>query len=128
MTRRQAALACAAAFTGFAAEKDRSGRVHFYRIPHGGIQPQVAIDQGGTLHLLYYAGDARHGDIFYVQSKDFGASFSPYLRVNSQPGSAVAAGTIRGAQLALSRRGHLHVAWNGSMEAEPKGTINPDSG
>jgi hypothetical protein len=126
MTRRQVTLACAAALTGFSAEKQSSGRIRFHRVPEGGIQPQVATDQG-TLHLVYYAGDAHHGDIFYVQSNDFGATFSPSLRVNSQPGSAIAAGTIRGAQFAVGKNGQLHVAWNGSMEAEPKGPLNPDS-
>ncbi|MEO7649520.1 MAG: hypothetical protein ABIZ80_03565, partial [Bryobacteraceae bacterium] len=48
--------------------------------------------------------------------------------MNSQPGSAIAVGTIRGAQLALGRNGRVHVARNGSMAAEPKGTTNPDSG
>jgi hypothetical protein len=128
MTRRQATLACAAALTGFGAEKESSGRIRFLRVPDGGIQPQVAIDERGTLHLVYYTGDAHHGDLFYVRSDDFGATFSPSLRVNSQPGSAVAAGTIRGAQLAVGKSGQLHVAWNGSMEAEPKGPLNPDSG
>src|SRR5262249_27151182 len=43
------------------------------------------------------------------------------IRVNSQPGSAVATGTIRGAQLAIGRSGRVHVAWNGSRQAEPLG-------
>jgi hypothetical protein len=34
--------------------------------------------------------------------------------VNGQPGSAIALGTIRGAQLALGRNGRVHVCWNGS--------------
>src|SRR5882724_7092599 len=105
MTRRQVTLACAAALAGFGAEKESSGRIRFHRVPDGGIQPQVAIDERGILHLVYYTGDAHHGDLLYVHSNDFGASFSPSLRVNSQPGSAVAAGTIRGAQLALGKAG-----------------------
>jgi len=48
------------------------------------------------------------------------------LRVNSQPSSAVAMGTIRGAHLAIGRKGRVHVAWNGSMKtARPK---NPTMG
>jgi hypothetical protein len=43
------------------------------------------------------------------------------MRVNSQPGSAIAAGTIRGAQIALGKAGRVHVAWNGSGRAIPKG-------
>jgi hypothetical protein len=48
--------------------------------------------------------------------------------VNSQPESAIAAGTIRGAQLAIGKAGRVHVAWNGSQNAEPVGPLNPDSG
>lgn len=130
MTRRQAVMACAAALNGFAADT-RTGhreRVRIRRVPAGGWQPQAAIDDSGTLHLLYYAGDARAGDVFYAASADGGATFSSPLRVNSQPGSAIAAGTIRGAQLALGRAGRVHAAWNGSAQAKPAGPVNPDSG
>src|SRR5205814_404532 len=51
--------------------------------------------------------------------------FSPPVRVNSQPGSAVATGTIRGAQIALGQGGRIHVAWNGSQKARP---VNPIKG
>jgi len=37
-------------------------------------------------------------------------------------------GTIRGAQLALGKAGRVHVAWNGSAQALPRGPVNPDSG
>jgi hypothetical protein len=49
------------------------------------------------------------------------------VRVNSESGSAIAAGTIRGGQIAIGRNGRIHVAWNGS-KAEPKGALNPESG
>jgi hypothetical protein len=123
MTRRQAALVVGAAFSSFGAEKD-TDRVRLYRVPNGGIQPQVALDDRGTLHLVYYTGDAHHGDLLYTRSKDGGASFSTALRVNNG-GTAIAAGTIRGAQLALGKAGRVHVGWNGSTDAGP---LNPDSG
>jgi hypothetical protein len=94
--------------------------VRIERVPAGGIQPQIAIDTRGTLHLVYYTGDAGHGNLFYG-----GTTFSPALPVNSRPGSAIAAGTIRGAQLAIGKAGRVHVAWSGSM---PEGPVNPDSG
>ena len=71
------------------------------RVPDGGIQPQLAVGKDGAVHMLYYKGEAGAGDIFYVMSADAGQSFSDPMRVNSQPGSAIAAGTIRGAHLAL---------------------------
>jgi hypothetical protein len=130
MTRRKAAALCAAGVAGFAAESknDRGQRIHFMRVPEEGLQPQAAVDERGTLHLVYYTGDRLHGDLLYVRSADFGGSFSAPLRVNSQPGSAIAAGTIRGAQLALGRDARVHVAWNGSGQARPHGPTNPDSG
>jgi hypothetical protein len=126
MTRRQAVFALGATLTGFSAEaaEDGDGRVRLCRVPNAGIQPQVALDDKGILHLVYYTGDAHHGDLFYARSHDGGASFSSPLRVN-EGGSAIAAGTIRGAQLALGKAGRVHVAWNGSND---EGPLNPDSG
>jgi hypothetical protein len=71
-------------------------------------------------------GDPGHADIYYVRSSDYGKTFCAPLRVNSQPGSAVTAGSIRGAQLALGRNGRVHVLWNGSSAAQPKGPLNPE--
>jgi hypothetical protein len=98
------------------------------RVPHAGIQPEAVVDGRGTLHLLYFTGEPRAGDLFYVRSRDYGRTFSTPLRVNSQPGSAIATGTIRGGQLAIGRGGRVHVAWNGSDEAIPRGLINPANG
>lgn len=131
MTRRDAvATAFALALPALGAEtKAKSvARVRTERLPNGGIQPQVVTDGRGTLHLLYYSGDAREGNVFYTRSTDGGARFAPALQVNSHPGSAIAAGTIRGAQLAVGRGGRVHVGWNGSGAAELRGPVNPDSG
>src|SRR5262245_44919829 len=91
--------------------------VELVRVPHGGIQPEAALDVTGTLHLLYFAGEPRAGDLFYVRSTDYGKTFSTPVRVNSQQGSAIATGTIRGGQLAIGRGDRVHVVWNGSDEA-----------
>jgi hypothetical protein len=101
--------------TAWAAETIRT-----IRVPDGGIQPQAAVDARGLLHLIYFAGDAAAGDLYYATSADGGESFSRSLRVNSRPHSAVAVGNIRGAHLALGRNGRVHVAWMGAGEAEPK--------
>jgi hypothetical protein len=83
------------------------------RVPEGGIQPQVAVDQNGTAHLVYFKGDPAQGDLFYAQSKD-GKSFSAPIRVNSVPGTAIAIGNIRGARIAVGGHGNVYVVWNAS--------------
>lgn len=130
MTRRQAALACAAGLTSFAGEKKVASqeRIRIVRVPESGIQPQIAMDDAGTLHLVYFTGDPHNGNLVYARSTDGGMTFSRTVPINSQPGSAIAIGTIRGAQLALGKAGRVHVAWNGSGQALPPGPINPDSG
>ena len=118
MTR--AALFLCLAFSLTASE------VRLERVPNRGIQPQAVVDPQGTLHLLYFSGDPAGGDLFYVKRPPGAGDFSTPVRVNSQPGSAIAAGTIRGGQLALGRNGLVHVAWNGSSKAQPKGPKNPE--
>src|SRR5262249_20447454 len=54
------------------------------------------------------------------RSRDGGGEFSRPLRVNSQPGSTIATGNIRGAHLAVGKNGRAHVAWMGSGQAAPK--------
>jgi hypothetical protein len=99
-------------------------KVTIRRVPNRGIQPQVAVDSKGIVHLIYFSGDAGGGDILYIRSADSGDTFSQPLRVNSQPGSAMAIGNIRGAQLAVGKNSRVHVAWNGSGKAKPKGPHN----
>lgn len=94
-----------------------STKVTLVRTPDGGIQPQAAVDGEGVVHLIYYKGDARNGDIFYVRQQPRQKEFSKPIPVNTRPGSATAAGTIRGAQMAMGRNGRVHVAWNGHAPA-----------
>jgi hypothetical protein len=99
--------------------------VSLIRVPNGGIQPEAVVDNHGTLHMVYFAGEPRAGNLFYIRSTDKGATFSKPVRVNSQDGSVIATGTIRGGQLAIGDDGRVHVAWNGSDTAVPRGLINP---
>lgn len=92
--------------------------VALMRVPDGGIQPQVITDAAGTVHLLYFKGDPSGGDLFYVHRRRNSPGFSRPMRVNSQPGSSIAIGTIRGGQLALGQAGRIHVAWNGHAPRE----------
>jgi hypothetical protein len=96
--------------------------VRSIRVPGGGIQPQVAVDAKGVVHLICLKGDPTRSDILYMRSTDAGRTFSMPIRVNSQPGSALAIGTVRGAHMALGSGGRVHVAWMGSQPAEPKAT------
>ena len=94
-----------------------AGQVTLQRVPNGGIQPQAAVDRNGSTHLIYFKGEPGGGDVFYVRQDTGQTAFSKPLRVNSQNGSAIAVGTIRGPQFALGRNGRVHVAWNGSQDA-----------
>jgi hypothetical protein len=98
-----------------------AGKVKLLRVPNGGIQPQAAMDERGVLHLVYFTGEPQGGDIFYVRRDAGKAEFTSPIRVNSAPGSAVAVGTIRGAQLAVGKNGRVHVAWNGRGDSGGRG-------
>jgi hypothetical protein len=101
------------------------------RVPHGGIQPQATVDSKGTVHLVYFHGDPRNGNLFYVRAGNLfyvratdAGKFSEPIPINSRPNSAIAVGNIRGAHLAVGKNGRVHVAWNGSGKAEPKAPGN----
>jgi len=79
---------------------EQPSKVTLLRVPNGGIQPQAVVDAKGTLHLIYFKGEAGGGDLFYVRRQPGQERFS--------------AGTIRGGQIALGKVGRVHVAWNGS--------------
>jgi hypothetical protein len=111
-----------------AAKKPNAGataatRVTFSRVPDRGIQPQAAVDSNGTLHLIYLGDEPGSANVYYVHKAAGSESLSKPLRVNSQPGSAIGIGSIRGAHLALGRANRVHIAWNGSGKAEPKGDV-----
>lgn len=97
-----------------------AGEVDLVRVPNGGIQPQAAMDEAGTLHLIYYKGDPHAGDIYYVNRNPGEEAFSQPVRVNSRDGSAIAAGTIRGAHLAIGKNRRVHVSWMGSGKVSRK--------
>src|SRR4051812_46796195 len=110
-------LALAALLVIYFAGNNESGaqpgsKVSVLRTPNGGIQPQAVSDAKGTLHLIYFKGEAGAGDLFYVRREAGQERFSDPVRINSEPNSAIAAGTVRGGQLALGKGGRVHVAWN----------------
>jgi hypothetical protein len=95
-----------------------AAEVTLEKTPNNGIQPQVVVDDKGGVHLLFYGGDPKAGDLFYTRQRD-GAWIKP-IRVNAQEGSAIAVGTIRGGQMAIASSPSgtsVHVAWNGAKSA-----------
>ena len=82
-------------------------------MPEKGVQPEVATDEKGTIHLVYLRGDAKASEVRYT-SRKAGEAWQQSQTVNSVPGSAVAMGNIRGPQLAISQGGTVHVLWNGA--------------
>lgn len=89
-------------------------QVRVEKVPEGGIQPQVACDREGRVHLVYLLGAASEGcEVRYTRRSSDGQGWEPSRTVNREPRSAVAMGTIRGARLALGREGSVQVVWNG---------------
>ena len=95
-------------------------QVTLLRVPDRGIQPQAATDVKGTVHLIYYQGDAMRGEVHYVRSED-GKQFSKPIRVNRHPRQCHRDGQHPRAELAVGKNGRVHVAWMGSDQAAPRG-------
>lgn len=89
-------------------------QVRVESLPEPGIQPQVVVTAAGEVHLVYLRGDPKACDIRYTTRKVDSGEWSAPITVNSEPRSAIAAGTIRGAQIALGKDGSLQVIWNGN--------------
>lgn len=97
--------------------------VRVVRAPGGGIQPQAAVDASGVIHIVTFRGDPGAGDLDYAAWKPGEPGFGPAIRVNSEPGSALITGTVRGAQVAIGAGGRVHVAWYGSSKATPANPV-----
>jgi hypothetical protein len=96
-------------------------RVAVIQTPDQGIQPQASVDAHGVIHLVYFKGEPSGGDLYYAKLIATGGGIrpsGPEVRVNSVAGSALAIGTVRGAQIALGRNGIVHVAWHGSTAVD----------
>ncbi len=85
-------------------------------VPEGGIQPQMLVDAKSEAHLVYLKGDPKACDIRYTHRASSDTNWAEPITVNSIPRSAIAIGTIRGAQMALGRSGSVQVVWNGAPE------------
>lgn len=87
------------------------------RAPEDELQPQVLVDADGVLHLLTRAVDSAAGELRYRRSEDGGEVWFPPLAVGT---GATAGVPARCARMALGREGRLHVAWQGSPDAQPR--------
>jgi hypothetical protein len=117
-----------ALFLALAGEQALSVEVTAMKTPGGGVQPHVAVDVRGVAHLIYLKGDPAAADLEYVRETQPGSlAWTPPRRVNSEPGTAVALGSIRGGAIALGRDGWVHVVWNGAMPKQKQAGAQPDS-
>ena len=87
-------------------QADAAGGVKVIQTPNGGIVPDAEVDGRGVIHLVYVSGE----DVYYVTSSDRGETFSPPIRVNSEPGTAYG-GRYRGPDVAVGKNGQVHVVW-----------------
>lgn len=92
----------------------RGGSVEVLRLPEGGVQADAAVDAEGVLHRVYLGGDAARAEVWYQRRAPGQPEFDRPVRVNQEPGRAVAVGTVRGPRLAVGLRGERWVIWNGS--------------
>lgn len=44
-----------------------ASNVRIKSVPEGGLQPQVAVDAAGTVHLVYLKGEPESRDVRYVR-------------------------------------------------------------
>jgi hypothetical protein len=96
-----------------------NAQVQVESLPEPGIQPQVVVTTAGVVHLVYLKGDPKACDIRHATRRVEGDEWTAPVTVNSEPRSAIAAGTIRGAQIALGKDGSVQVIWNGSSDTKP---------
>ena len=106
-------LPALAARVGAQSAQSANGKIKLLRVPNNGLQPQTVMDERGALHLIYFTGEPGGGDVYYVRRDAGRKEFTAPMRINSEPNTAVAAGTIRGAHLSVGKNGRVHVAWNG---------------
>src|SRR6185437_17018558 len=73
------------------------------RVPQNGIEPAAIVDARGTIHLLYFIGDPKAGDLVYCDSAPGSIKFTRGQGVNTKPKSVNILGAVRGPQMTLDR-------------------------
>ncbi len=84
-----------------------------WHLPQGAIQPQAAVDSKGGVHILYFQGKDTAGNLFYIQIPPNQNRPNDPIRVNSEPNTAGAIGTVRTAHIAIGKENSVHIVWNG---------------
>ncbi len=64
------------------------------------------------IHVVFFQGEESSGNLYYSEIRSGGSTLSQPIRVNSEPGSAGAIGTVRTAHIAIGRNGRVHAVWN----------------
>ena len=82
-------------------------RVQVVSVPGNGQVPDAEIDRKGTIHVAYVSKD----DAWYVRSTDTGKTFSAPVRINSEPGTVHPPNMYRGPDIAMGKKGRIHVIW-----------------
>ena len=80
--------------------------VQVIRTPAGSLVPDAAVDDKGTLHVVY----GLNHNAYYLQSTNNGSSFTSPVKVNSTVTVETEMGE-RGPKLAVGRDGVIHVVW-----------------
>jgi len=68
-------------------------------------RPQLAVDAGGTVHVVWADLTPGNFDIYYMQSRDAGATFTPLRNLSNSPGASTLP------QLSVDARGDVYIAW-----------------
>jgi hypothetical protein len=96
--------------------------VKLVRAPHGAEVPEVVLDGKGVLHMTYgiatekgndYSGP---GNSYYVQSRDYGQTFTTPVQLNRPGDTWGGARMERGPKLALGKDGVIHVVSLGNYQ------------
>ncbi len=114
MNFRAVALACASLLPLFSCgggPVELSEAITLLRLPEGGRLPRAVVDDHGTVHVVYFQGEPRAGDLLYVSRAPGASDWTEPRYVNSESGTVVGIGPIDGGQIALGKDGRLHVVW-----------------
>ncbi|MFP6582173.1 MAG: sialidase family protein [Candidatus Hydrogenedentota bacterium] len=91
--------------------EDTEKPIDILRTPNGGIQPRAAVDQQGTIHLVYFKSKGAGGNLFYATRAIDAPEWSEPIRVNTTDKNVPRTGSLSLAQIALGKSGRVHITW-----------------